>query len=231
LLAPSLDLDHFPEVAAGRPGSRWGHDPQRVIDHAGQWNRWLRKRGVASCAGHFPGGRQAPASDGDEPTGSLATIEELLRADLLPYTALMPELDAIMTGHPEFANLEPGLPASLSSRVVRRLLRDQLGFDHHLVLTDDLDHDAITRRFGRGPDARLAIEAGNDLALICQRPDTAPAAAAAIRTLPTQRLSEAWERVERMRDKLHWPLPWSPAKWDENRAKIALLAAEVPEVT
>jgi len=229
LLAPTLDLDHFPEAPGGRADRRWGCDPQRVIDHAGQWNRWLRKRGVASCAKHFPGGGRALEDPNHERSGSPATVEELLREDLLPYTALMPELDAIMTGHLEFAILDPGLPASLSTRVVRRLLRDQLGFDHHLVLTDDLDHAAITRRVSRGPDARLALEAGNDLALICQRPHTAPAAVEAIRTLPTQVLAEAWERVERMRDKLHWPLPWSAAKWEETQAKIALLAETADE--
>ena len=79
---------------------------------------------------------------------------------MIPYTALMPELDAIMLGHVEFPNIDPDFPASLSPRIVRRFLRDQLGFDRHLVLTDDLDMGAITSRYGRGEDVKLAIDGG-----------------------------------------------------------------------
>lgn len=201
-LAPTLDLD--PPSAC-----HWGRDPQRVIDHAGQWNRWLRKRGVASCAGRFPA---ADPSD--------ATATELQRAELLPYTALMPELDAIQPSHATFSNLDLEFPACLSPRIIRRLLRDQLGFDHHLVLTDAPDQAAITAHYGVGPAARLAIQAGNDVVLITHRPDLAPIAATAIRMLSPLVLAEAWERVDRLRDKLHWPTPWSPATWQEIHGKL-----------
>ena len=43
---------------------------------------------------------------------------------------------------------------------------------------------AITTRYGRGQDVKLAIEAGNDLALICHRTDTAEIAARAVAELP-----------------------------------------------
>ncbi|MEO0018785.1 MAG: hypothetical protein RLZZ522_2068, partial [Verrucomicrobiota bacterium] len=33
-------------------------------------------------------------------------------------------------------------------------------------------------------------------------------------------LAEAWERVDRLRDKLHWPTPWSAAAWQETHAKL-----------
>lgn len=229
-LAPVLDLDHHPETQNSLRGRCWGRDPQRVIDHAGQWNRWLRKRGIATCAKHFPAGGRAASDPHHELPVSAATLDELLREDVIPYTALMPELDAIMLGHIEFPNIDAAFPASLSPRIIRRFLRDQLGFDRHLVLTDDLDMAAITRRYGRGPDAKLAIEAGNDVALICHRSETADVAAAAIAELPRAVLADAWERVERMRDKLHRPLPWSQSQWQATCAGLATLAAEVPEV-
>jgi beta-N-acetylhexosaminidase len=49
-LAPVLDLDHFPDPPNTLRGGCWARDPQRVIDYAGQWNRWLRKRSIAGCA-------------------------------------------------------------------------------------------------------------------------------------------------------------------------------------
>jgi beta-N-acetylhexosaminidase len=227
--APVLDLDHFPESQNALRGRCWGRDPQRVIDHAGQWNRWLRKRSIASCAKHFPACGRAQSDPHDDLPSSPATLAELLREDVVPYTALMPELDAIMLAHVEFPNIDPQFPASLSPRIIRKFLRDQLGFDRHLVLTDDLDMGAITRRYGRGLDVKLAIEAGNDLALICHRTDTAEIAADAIAELPHWMTAEASERVDKFRRKLHNPLVWSEKKWQATCDSLAKLAAEIPE--
>jgi beta-N-acetylhexosaminidase len=227
--APVLDLDHFPETQNALRGRCWGRDPQRVIDYGGQWNRWLRKRSVASCGKHFPACGRAQSDPHHDLPSSPATLEELLREDVIPYTALMPELDAIMLAHVDFPNIDPDFPASLSPRIIRKFLRDQLGFDHHLVLTDDLDMGAITRRYGRGQDVQLALTAGNDLALICHRTDTAELAAQAIAALPNRITDEAHERVEKFRRKLHSPLTWSEPKWLTTCTALAQLAAEFPE--
>ncbi len=228
--APVLDLDHFPDTQNALRGRCWGRDPQRVIDYAGQWNRWLRKRSVASCAKHFPAGGRAQSDPHLDLPSSDATLAELLREDVLPYTALMPELDSIMLAHVDFPNIDPEFPASLSPRIIREFLRGQLGFDHHLVLTDDLDMGAITQRYGRGQDVKLAIEAGNDLAMICHRVDTAESAATAIAELPHWMVEEAHGRLEKFRRKLHGPLVWSQEKWQTTCAALTQLAAEVPEI-
>jgi beta-N-acetylhexosaminidase len=227
--APVLDLDHFPETQNALRGRCWGRDPQRVIDRAGQWNRWMRKRSVASCAKHFPACGRAQSDPHHDLPSSPATIEELLREDVIPYTALMPELDSIMLAHVDFPNIDPDFPASLSPRIIRRFLRDQLGFDRHLVLTDDLDMGAITQRYGRGQDVKLAIEAGNDLAMICHNTATAETAASAIAELPIWMIDEAQARVERFRRKLHGPLLWSESKWTQTYDQLARLSAEIPE--
>ena len=228
--APVLDLDHYPDTQNALRGRCWGRDPQRVIDYAGQWNRWMRKHSVAGCAKHFPACGRAMSDPHHDLPSSPATLEELLREDVIPYTALMPELDCIMLAHVEFPNIDPDFPASLSPRIIRRFLRDQLGFDRHLVLTDDLDMGAITKRYGRGPDVKLAIEAGNDLAMICHQTDTADTAAKALEELPHRILDEALERVERFRKKkLKPPLPWSDQKWHDTCSALDKLAADFPE--
>jgi beta-N-acetylhexosaminidase len=223
-LAPVLDLAHDPDAANALQGRCWSRDPQRVIDHAGHWNRWLRKRSVATCVKHFPAGGRARCDPHHDLPTSDASLEELLRDDIIPYTALMPEIDAVMLAHVLFPKLDDRLPASLSPRVVQRLLRDQLGFDDHLVLTDDLDMDAIAKRYRRGEDARLAIEAGNDLALICHRTESADEAATALEALPHRITDEAIQRVEQFkRRKLHPPLAWSESHWTSVCAQMAEL--------
>ncbi|MCI8387205.1 MAG: beta-hexosaminidase, partial [Clostridiales bacterium] len=52
-------------------------------------------------------------------------------------------------------------PASLSNEA-HRVLREKLDFDG-IIVTDDLAMDAISKSYGVGESAVLAIEAGNDL--------------------------------------------------------------------
>jgi len=227
--APVLDLDHHPELQNSLRGRCWGRDPQRVIDHAGQWNRWIRKRGIASCAKHFPACGRAMSDPHHDLPVSDATLSDLLKEDIIPYTALMPELDAVMLAHVLFPNIDPEQPASLSKRIVSGFLRDQLGFDRHLVMTDDLDMGAIADRYPDNRDVVAAIEAGNDLAMICHRVERAEDAARQIATLPDWITAPAEKRLTRFRKKLHGPLKWDPAKWDRLGEEIAELAAKVPE--
>jgi beta-N-acetylhexosaminidase len=223
-LAPVLDLDHHPLSRNALTGRTWGRDPQRVIDHAGHWNRWLRKRHIATCGKHFPAGGRAVSDPHHDLPRSTSTWADLLREDILPYTALMPELDAVMLAHIDFPEIDPHHPASLSPHIVGRLLRGQLGFDRHLVLTDDLDMGAITRRYGRGEDARLAIAAGCDLALICHETDSAEQAAAAIEQIPLWQREESTKRIDHSRRKLAAPLLWSDTAWEKTHTALAELA-------
>lgn len=229
-LAPVLDIDHFPHEANALRGRCWSGDNQRVIDYAGHWNRWLRKRMVASCAKHFPAGGLARCDPHHDLPTSEATLEQMMADDAIPYTALMPELDAIMLAHVEFPHIDPGRPASLSPILIRRFLRDQLGFDHHLVLTDDLDMGAIAKRYQSGEDARLAIEAGNDLALICHQTQRAETAAEAIASLPHGILDDALQRIERFRRKtISGPLAWSDTHWQRTCEALHAVADQLPE--
>ncbi|MDB6076892.1 MAG: glycoside hydrolase family 3 protein [Akkermansiaceae bacterium] len=226
---PVLDLDHHPELQNSLRGRCWGRDPQRVIDRAGMWNRWMRKKGLRSCAKHFPAcGRALSDPHFDLPVSD-ATISDLLKEDVIPYTALMPELDAIMLAHVLFPAIDPEHPASLSRRMISGFLRGQLGFDKHLVLTDDLDMGAIGDRYPDNSDVTAAIQAGNDLALICHRTERAEDAAARIAALGSHILEDAEKRVARFRQRLHAPLPWSAELWAKTSEGIAKLAAEVPE--
>jgi len=226
--APVLDLDHFPGTQNALRGRTWGRDPQRVIDHAGMWNRWMRKRSIRSCGKHFPAGGRALSDPHHDLPVSDATKEQLLAEDVVPYTALMPELDAVMLSHVMFPRLDPERPASLSPRVIRDFLRGQLGFDRHLVLTDDLDMGAIADRYPDSSDVPAALEAGNDLAMICHRTERAEEAAARIERLPGYLRGDVEQRLERFRKRLHGPLAWSAAKWDTLCDEIAELASSVP---
>lgn len=140
----------------------------------------------------------------------------------------MPELDAVMLAHVLFPSIDPEFPASLSRRMITDFLRGQLGFDRHLVLTDDLDMGAISHRYPDHTDVTAALMAGNDLAMICHHTERAEEAAARLASLPPSVAIDAENRLQRFRKKLHAPLKWSRGAWDKICADIAELSAQVP---
>ncbi len=227
--APVLDLDHFPGLQNALRQRCWGRDAQDVINRAGMWNRWTRMRGMLGCGKHFPACGRATSDPHLDLPFSDATLEEMMREDVIPYTALMPELDAVMLAHVMFPKVDAEFPASLSRRIVTGWLRDQLGFDKHLVMTDDLDMGAITARYGRGEDVKLAISAGNDLAMICHDTDSAEVAANAIGELPIWVRDEARGRISRFRKKMSGTLEFSEGKWEKVCERISAIAGEIPE--
>ena len=71
-----------------------------------------------------------------------------------------------LVAHILMTQIDPDRPATLSSEVVTGLLREELGFDG-VVFTDDLTMGAITKNYGLGEAAVLAVEAGCDVLLVC----------------------------------------------------------------
>ncbi len=72
---------------------------------------------------------------------------------------------AVMVGHLDVRAVDPGVPASLSRKVVGGLLRGELGF-RGLVLTDSLSMGAVTERYGPAKAAARAVNAGVDVVLM-----------------------------------------------------------------
>jgi beta-N-acetylhexosaminidase len=183
----------------------------------------MRKQRILSCGKHFPTNGLALSDPHHDLPVADVTIEELLASDLLPYTALMPELDAIMACHLNFPKIDPNYPASLSHKILTRLLRDQLGYEG-LILTDDLDMGAIVNHYGRGPDIRLALEAGADIALVCHN-------FANLRdVLPQLDGIDNWDtlnRIEKVSKRLKHPPKFTQEKWDAVNEKLTDLTREV----
>lgn len=221
--APVLDLDHHPGQQNGLRGRCWGKDSQNVITRAGLFNRWMRKQNVLSCGKHFPSGGIALADPHHDLPVAEISREDLLREDLLPYTALMPELDAIMACHLRFPRLDAEYPASLSRAILTGLLRDQLDY-RGLILTDDLDMGAIVNHYGRGDDLKLALEAGADIALICHQMDSLPEV---LTRTSIANDDDSLKRIEKRRNKLKRPPDFTHERWDQINADLTTLTREI----
>ncbi|MFQ5692289.1 MAG: glycoside hydrolase family 3 N-terminal domain-containing protein, partial [Nitrospinota bacterium] len=113
-------------------------------------------------------------------------------------------LPAVMSAHIVAPALDPDRPGTLSPAVITGLLREELGFGG-LVLTDDMEMEAVAGHHAPGEAAVLAVEAGCDLLLFCHAADRQRAARdaleAAVRSgrLSEERLRASAERIGRIR--------------------------------
>ena len=228
-LAPVLDICYDDNADNAMQGRCYGTDAQQVITNAGIFSSNQRYCKILSCGKHFP---SCGLADTD-PHHALAQVDksvpDMLASDLLPYTALMPELDALMSCHTYFSAIDPdspGLPGSLSHNLLSRLLRNQLGYEG-VIITDDLDMGAIVNTYGRGPDAKMAITAGNDMAMICHQLDTATTALDHLKELPHHTIDDSLQRIEKMKKKLFAPLKFSMDMWNRIDADIMQLRIDV----
>ena len=99
-------------------------------------------------------------------------------------------------------------PASLSRCVIKELLRLQMGFDG-LVMTDDLDMGAILNEYSLEETIRLAVEAGNDLVMICHRVDKIDDVRIILEGLPQKETQRALQSIAQFKSKLAPPAKFS----------------------
>ena len=127
----------------------------------------LQDHGVAACGKHFPGhGDTAVDSHLDLPLVEHPP-DRIRRVECVPFrAAIAADVAFIMTAHILVPALDEDLPATLSPRIVKGLLRDELGF-RSVIVSDDLEMKAIAKTW-TVPDAAVrAIAAGCDAFLVC----------------------------------------------------------------
>jgi beta-N-acetylhexosaminidase len=121
---------------------------------------------VVTVAKHFPGhGRSA--TDSHKGLPRLEETEDQMRAQWEPFQAVIEQgVDAMMTAHVSLPNISgDSVPATLSPRLLKGILRSQLNFEG-VVLTDELEMEAVAKQYSAGDAAVLSIEAGADMVLI-----------------------------------------------------------------
>jgi len=164
-----------------------------------------RAAGVISCSKHFPGhGGTTVDSHADLPVD--ARSEDVIAGrDLVPFkTAMGLNVEMVMTAHVLYRALDPILPATLSERVIGKLLRDQMGYSG-VVITDDLDMGAVAGRYPLDELAVSSLRAGVDVLMICHSVDKAISARSAIHDalrqghIRKQRIEEALGRIRNLK--------------------------------
>ncbi|OUM98580.1 MAG: glycoside hydrolase [Paenibacillaceae bacterium ZCTH02-B3] len=199
--APSLDVNNNPANPVIGVRS-FGERPELAAELGVAAIRGYREAGVVACAKHFPGHGDTVADSHRELPAVPHDRKRLEAVELLPFRlAVAAGAEAIMTAHVRFPALEPdGLPATLSPRILRGLLREEWGFDG-VVFTDCLEMKAISGTVGVARGAVMAVKAGADVVLVSHTPKLQKAALDALYDavvdgeIPEERIDESVRRI------------------------------------
>lgn len=230
-LCPVLDISFDDEADNSLRGRCYGTSVEQVIHNAGAFNDGLRAERIASCGKHFPGYSAATLDAHHELPRIERTRAQLDAEELAVFRHFTKKVDSMMICHAQYPALDSeNFPASLSHRIITDLLRGEFGFQG-LVMTDDLDMGAILNHYGFDETIRLAIRAGNDLAMICHRIEYLSEAHGILGKLPSPDLDRALANVARFKQTLAKPDPFSEEEFRRRDAevwnlRVATLGAE-----
>ena len=218
----------------------FGRSPGEVLGYTMVYLRGLQGEGCLGCAKHFPGIGAGEIDSHDQMPIISLTHDDLIAQDLAPYIELFQREDnivrAVMVSHGGFPEIDlqrgtaGGLlvPASINPEIVTKLLREELGYDG-LVLTDDLEMGAIARHYQIEDTVRRAVDAGEDMMLICARPELIRRGydsllqAARDRILTEERIDTSLRRIAEFKSLASPPLPLDLARFRELSDEVAAL--------
>jgi beta-N-acetylhexosaminidase len=120
-------------------------------------------QGVQGCAKHFPGhGDTNKDSHFDLPKVD-TPLEVLRERELKPFVkCFKSRCNFVMTAHVIYEKIDPQVPATFSSKILREILRKEIRYSK-IIISDDLEMEAITKHWGAEEAPRLALQAGCDL--------------------------------------------------------------------
>ncbi len=181
---PVVDLNLVPEnpIIGARERS-YGPKPDIVETYSNAFVLAHRQNNILTSLKHFPG-HGSSWTDSHEQFVDLS--KSWKQVELAPYRNMVKAkmVDMVMVGHlyhPYFSDKNK-LPASLSSKAIKEVLRKDIGYQG-LVITDDLGMGAIKKYF-KFDDALLkAVKAGNDILLIVDDKYATPKAISSIQNL------------------------------------------------
>lgn len=247
-LCPVLDISFDDEADNSLRGRCYGNSVAQVVRNAAAFNAAMREQGILSCGKHFPGYSAATIDAHHDLPKIDRSLDELDREELAVFRSFVgrggsrnrPQaiegnrpylVDSMMICHGWYPCFDPQkTPASLSRNVVTQLLREEFEFEG-LVMTDDLDMGAILNEYSLEETIRLAINAGNDLAMICHRIPEIEKVHGILSGLPRDQIDRALANVAKFKQRLSPPNEFSEAAfrkiddeiWD---LRVAVLGEE-----
>ncbi|MGB4498349.1 MAG: beta-N-acetylhexosaminidase [Methylococcaceae bacterium] len=212
--APVLDVDCGVSTIIGNRA--FSQNAEKVTQLASEFRRGMNRAGMAATGKHFPGhGAVALDSHLTLPIDE-RNLTEIRQHDLQPFRQLIAEgLEGIMPAHVLYSQID-SQPAGFSDFWIQQVLRQELGFDG-VVFSDDLSMEGAASVGSFSERAKVALNAGCDMVLVCNNPT---AAIEVLDFLPIENNAERERRLQKMqgqftlnREQLQASKIWQQAKF------------------
>jgi len=201
--APVLDVNSNPQnpIIGDRA---LGDEPSVVSRMSVPIVNGLNSEGVLAVGKHFPGhGDTREDSHLTLPVVN-KTMAELEQCELLPFRhAIQNGLQAMMTAHVLYPELDADNPATLSADIITGILRNDMGFDG-IIFSDDFEMKALNQST-LGEAAVDAVNAGVDILITCHSSEKQQtiydAILDAVRSgkIMPERIEESYNRILRVK--------------------------------
>jgi beta-N-acetylhexosaminidase len=166
---PVIDLDYGRSKVIG--DRSFSGEPSIVAALSKNINHGLLMAGMKNCGKHFPGHGWAEADSHVAIPVDERPLEKILSIDAQPYADLGIALDSVMPAHVIYPKVDKH-PAGFSKVWLQDILRKRFGFTG-VIFSDDLSMEGASVAGSVVNGAQMALKAGCDSVLICNRPDLA----------------------------------------------------------
>jgi beta-N-acetylhexosaminidase len=167
---PVLDVDYGQSSVIG--DRAFHNEPQAIAELAHSLLLGLKQGGMPTVGKHFPGhGFVTADSHLDIPVDEREFVD-IEMCDLIPFRQMVNYgLTAVMPAHVIYPKVD-NRPAGFSPVWLKNILRGQLGFEG-CIFSDDLSMEGATVAGGIVQRAEAALNAGCDMVLVCNKPESA----------------------------------------------------------
>lgn len=166
-----INVNFAPVADIGSNDKRsYSTDANTVIDFVRAATKGYQQENIIYSLKHFPGiGKGKVDSHVDSSSIDVAK-EVLMTEDILPFKTIIDENEPndyfILVSHLKYPALDEEYPASLSSKIMTDLLRNELGYKG-IIITDDMEMGAVANHNDFRSIGVNAVKAGADIVLVC----------------------------------------------------------------
>lgn len=166
-----INVNFAPVADVGSNDKRsYSTDANTVIDFVRAATKGYQQENIIYSLKHFPGIGKGKVDSHIDSSSIDVAKEVLMTEDIIPFKTIIDENDPndyfILVSHLKYPALDEEYPASLSSKIMTDLLRNELGYKG-IIITDDMEMGAVANHNDFRSIGVNAVKAGADIVLVC----------------------------------------------------------------